>query len=112
MANQAPDQLSVIEQILKRHIRETNLQNQRVNEFIVSQSVTNETLIESVDVIKRAVYGDEKNDVPGLLDRTKNTEDTVRSLKTRNSKYVWWATGAIAGLNFAIYFVKELFTHK
>lgn len=107
-----PDKLDTIEMILKKFIREQGQHNGRVNEFMIQQETQNTKVIEEIDSVKRGVYGDPQNQNPGLLDRQKVTEETVRRIKSKQSKTFWWASGAVAGLNVAIYFVKELFTHK
>jgi|ERR1044072_3845414 hypothetical protein len=105
------DKLTEIEMILKKYIREQNAHNQRMNSFATSQEIVNSKVSEDMDELKRGLYGDPKNKVPGLIDRQTKTEEDVKKIKTRNARVTWYAAGFVGALNGAIYFIKELF-HK
>lgn len=60
----------------------------------------------------RAVYGDEKNDVPGLLKRQAQDEKNIRILMGFRKKLIWISSAIITGLNLAWFVIKEFFMSK
>lgn len=107
-----PDNSRELEMILKKFIREQNEHNRQVNFFMNSQSATTAKLIEDVEEIRRGVYGDKANEVVGLITKQSIFDTELKKVKLKLNRAFWWGSGVIAGLNVAIYFVKELFTHK
>lgn len=97
------EKLHEIEMILKKFIREQNDHKRQVNFFISEQTATTAKMAEDMDEVKRGLYGDPKNEVPGIM-------ATVKSLKTFKTKALYWGSGVIVGVNVAIFLIKELIT--
>lgn len=120
----APDKLTEIEMILKRHIREQNIHNQRMGAFATSQELVNTQISLDISTLRRGIYGDADNDVPGLLEKQKITDlevskisVTIKSVKTRQVRILAAAsavaTGIVAMLNVVFLLVKSFFfDHK
>lgn len=56
--------------------------------------------------IKRGLYGDEKNKIPGALDRLTLVEEDVDKIHEVHKKAKWLGAGFIAalqGIGFAVY---------
>lgn len=83
----------------------------RFDEMLTMQK---ETLVQVSD-ISRAIYGDEKNKVPGLLERQSADEADIQKLKDAKKKFVWIASGILIAINGLMHFkdlvgiVKNLF---
>lgn len=58
--------------------------------------------------VKRAVYGDEVNKWPGLLDRQSKGEKDIASLKEGRKKLLWIVTGFGAAVEVVYIIVKEM----
>lgn len=116
----APDKLTEIEMILKRHIREQTIHNQRMGSFATSQELVNNQISSDISTINRGLYGDPTNDVPGLLERQKTTElevhkvsTSVKGIKTTQAKITAAAAAVVAVGNVVFYLVKSwFFDHK
>jgi hypothetical protein len=104
--------LDNLEMILKKFIREQNTHNQRVNLFCANQEALNTQIAEDVNEVKRGLYGDPKNEVVGVITRQNLYAQELKKVKLRLNRAFWWGGGVIAGLNVAIFFIKEWFTHK
>lgn len=98
--------------ILKKYIREQNDHNRKVNEFMLNQSLVNTNLTNDLGEVKRGVYGDIKNKVPGLIDRQGTMETDLKTVKGRQRKVYFTAGGIILGFNACIFLVKEFFFKK
>lgn len=53
--------------------------------------------------IKRGVYGDATNKVPGLIDTDKSQHERIKSLEDTRKKVLYWGSGILVTL--------ELFWH-
>lgn len=89
------DKLDAITQELKQFRRETN---------------------EKLDTLHRGVYGDPVNRVPGLMQRQDDDEARMDGIEARQDKtdQKLWKIGAtmgaaVAGLDFAIMYIKGFF---
>jgi hypothetical protein len=59
-----------------------------------------EEIGEKVESIDRGLYGDDKNKVPGLMQKQLQVEDRVKVLEDKDKKRVWMVAGfsSAAGL--------------
>ncbi len=71
-------------------------------------------VLKEVDIIKRGVYGDEDNDVPGLIDHQRDHLSKILDLQRGQKQYeedkkrvLWIGAGVIAFLQLAIHSVVE-----
>lgn len=64
---------------------------------------------QDVNSIKRAIYGDEMNKVPGLIDRQIIDEKEIARLKDAKKKFYWIAAGFLMAIQFVREFVVKLF---
>lgn len=55
-----------------------------------------------IDEIKRGLYGDQRNKLPGLIDRQINDEKEIAAIKASNEKAKWWAAGFTAALTLIV----------
>lgn len=62
-----------------------------------------------VQTIKRGVYGDDDNDVPGLIDHQRNHLERIMSLEETRKKAFWFGTGAIVVLQVLWHFIVDWF---
>ena len=60
-----------------------------------------------VQTIKRGVYGDEDNEVPGLIDHAKDHNKRIKSLEDTKKQALWWGGGVLLTLNAMWHFLKE-----
>jgi hypothetical protein len=56
--------------------------------------------------IKRGVYGDAKNQVPGLIQTDRNQDERLTSLENTRSKFIWWTAGALAAVEGVWHWIK------
>lgn len=59
--------------------------------------------------IKRGLYGDPVNKLPGLIDRQIEDEAEIKKLKDQQSRTLWIVTGFGAAVSVIFNFLKELF---
>lgn len=71
----------------------------------IDQRIDN--LSEEVDVVKRGVYGDEKNSVPGLIQNSESQNKRIKVLEEIKKRFVWIAGGVLLVIE-AIHYAKEL----
>lgn len=64
------------------------------------------TIMQDIGSINRAIYGDEKNHVPGLLQRQLQDEKNIEELKMTKKRVVWGLAGAITVFEI----IRELFS--
>lgn len=67
-----------------------------------------ETMQQDVSSIKRAVYGDPINQVPGLIERQNKDEAAIQSLKEGRKKLGWVLAGFIAAIQAVYFLFKEI----
>jgi hypothetical protein len=58
-----------------------------------------------VSSIKRAIYGDKANEVPGLLTRQASDEKRITDLESTKKQAIWWGSGLLVGLQGLIYVI-------
>jgi hypothetical protein len=68
----------------------------RLDEMFALQKKT----LDEVGSIKRAIYGDGINKVPGLIERQLSDETDIRRLKDSRKKFMWIVAGFVAALQF------------
>lgn len=69
-------------------------------------------LSNEVQTIKRGVYGDEENDVLGLITTDKLQHKRIKSLEDSRKKALWVGGTIIAGLELAWHGIQEWFMKK
>jgi hypothetical protein len=66
-------------------------------------------ILTEVSEIRRGLYGDDLNKMPGLMQKHYEVAAKVDKLEDHRKKAIWWGMGLIAGLQFAWFFVRKLF---
>lgn len=66
-------------------------------------------LNKDVQTIKRGVYGDEENDVLGLIQTDRMQHKRIKSLEDTRKKVYWFGSGLIVLLEGAWHSVKDFF---
>lgn len=61
--------------------------------------------------IKRGVYGDEINKVPGLIDTDRSQHLRIKKLENLKNKFFWVASGVIVAAE-GLHFLKDYFGHN
>jgi hypothetical protein len=61
----------------------------------------------TVDKIERGVYGDEDNDVPGLLQNSRDHHRRIKVFEEIKKKAIWISAGVLLVAE-AIHYLKEL----
>lgn len=64
------------------------------------------TMSTEVATIKRGVYGDQANKVPGLIDTDREQHQRIKSLENTRSKFIWWTGGAFAAIEAFWHWIK------
>lgn len=62
-----------------------------------------------LEEIHRAVYGEPKNEVPGVISRVQTLENGVKKLFSERSKIIWIGTGALGVITGLIEIFKLFF---
>lgn len=65
-----------------------------------------EMMIE-LDTIKRGLYGDQKNKVPGLLERQDRDEQRISSIENKQFKFYAVLTGVFVAVQIIYNFIKD-----
>lgn len=66
-----------------------------------------ETLSDEVSTVKRGVYGDAANKVPGLIDTDREQHKRIKSLEETRKKALWFAGGGIGVLEGLWHWLKN-----
>jgi len=71
----------------------------------------NDIMVE-VETIKRGVYGDEDNEVKGLIHHHRDHLDRIMHLEDTKKKAIWFGSGAIVFLQAGWHFLLEWLRNK
>lgn len=84
-------------------------EEQRINYLIHLFEDHTKEVREELAEIKRGLYGDERNQFPGLIQRQAIDEAEIEKLKSNQKKALWIGTGFFTALQAAGIWVYELF---
>lgn len=90
--------------------------DKKIDDLSLTQLTFHGSVHEDLKTIKRGIYGDEKNEVKGLIERQNADDEKIKRLHKRidvvEKKQNWFmaiASGLMIGLQLAANYFKEIF---